>query len=120
MKMVNILLRVGVPASAERDINSTSSRASVFVGGMRKDTHEKMTSAVELMKRVVMMWLIHGSTGIGWSATLLSSFTLLDNAGAACPGFVTVTRRKIMENFIQVAVRLKGNTILPFWRAKHD
>ena len=109
LKMVNVLLRVRVHASAERDVTSTSSRASVFVGGMRKATHEKITNAVELMKRVAMMWLIHGSTGVGSSATLMSSFTILDNAGAACPEFVVVTRRKIKVNFIQVVVRLTVN-----------
>ena len=120
MKMAYVLLMVRVQASPERDITSTSSRASVFVGGMRKDTHEKMTSVVELMKRVAVMWLIHGSTGVGSPASLLSSFTFLHNAGAVCPGFVIVTSRKIKENFIQVAVRLTGNMKLPFWRTNHD
>ena len=119
MKMANVRLRVRVHASAERDVTSTSSRASVFVGGMRKDTHEKMTSAVELMKRVAVMWLIHGSTATveGASATLLSS---LGNAGAAYPGFVLVTRRKIKMNFIQVGVSFTVNMKLPFWRGNHD
>ena len=36
-------------------VSSTSSRASLLMGGMRKDIHDTKTTAVELMKRFVMM-----------------------------------------------------------------
>ena len=83
--------------SAERDVKSTSSRDFLLTCGTRTDTHEKMTKAVELKKRPVVMWLI----GVG-SLTMEFSFMNLDNAGAACPSFDVVARTKRKGNFIRL------------------
>ena len=72
LMMLHVMLRI---ASAIRDVTSTVSRASFFMGGMRKDIHEKKTKAVELVKGLFIML----STGVGSLAAVFFSLKNFDN-----------------------------------------
>ena len=87
LMMLHVMLRV---ASAMRDVTSTVSRASFFMGGMRKAIHEKWTKAVELVKRLFIMQ----SNGVGSLATLLFSFKNFDNGDCTRADVVTMIRKK--------------------------
>ena len=98
-----------MPSLCTQNTN-TSSRASVLVWGMRKDTQEKKRNAVAPIKWPVILL----SIGV---ESVLSSLAILDNAGEACPRFVAVTRRMMSAILIVqwVAISLTGSMKLPFF-----